>query len=156
DDPSARPKPPRERAPAKGKSDGPEAGDLPQATELKVVNKSRPPKALTELGDAPDLPRAEPTELQQRLRAAEDRFLALEGPLAAPERQALWPEMAALNAALGQGDEAGACWTHALWAEDGGTAGTLAWFLAEASAVAPRPEPGLPRGRSWASAVTLQ
>jgi hypothetical protein len=61
---------------------------------------------------------AEPTELRKRLDALESQFNAVPGPLDAPEKQALWPELAELNTALGH-DDAAVCWLHALWGPDG-------------------------------------
>src|SRR5262249_45452395 len=70
--------------------------------------------------------------------------------LDAPERLALWPDMARLSAALGHGDEAGLCWMNALWADvASGAVPAWSWFRAEASRVSP-PEV---RGRSWGAAV---
>src|SRR5262249_25458392 len=121
DDQPARPKgPPREkqrgrpgRTPREADDEGPEA--VPEAP-VKAVKKSRRHDAAE--ADFAELPRAEPSELLKQRRAAEERFLAAEGGLDAPQRQALWPELARLNAALGHGDDAGVCWLHALWASD--------------------------------------
>lgn len=57
-----------------------------------------------------------PSEWKIRLVELEKQFLALDGPLDAPERQALWPELAKANAGLGSADDqAAVCWLHALW-----------------------------------------
>jgi hypothetical protein len=101
-----------------------------------------------------ELPRAEPSVLQKQLRALEERFLDIEGPLDAPERVALWPELAGLNEALGHGEDAGLCWLSALWG--GGQSDrswAWRWFRAEAGKVTAREEKGAPRGRSWAAAA---
>jgi hypothetical protein len=56
----------------------------------------------------------EPTEARRQLAALEAEFLAVTGPLDAPERQAFWPRLAELNTGLGH-DDAAVCWLHALW-----------------------------------------
>src|SRR5439155_17768946 len=63
----------------------------------------------------PRLPAISPSEMQKQLQELEQRFLGLEGALDTPERQALWPELASLNAALGQTGDAALCWLQALW-----------------------------------------
>lgn len=72
-------------------------------------------------------------ETRQRLDALEAHFLAVAGPLDAPERQALWPELAELNTALGS-EDAIVCLLHALWS-DAPPARQWAgrWLRAEAS-----------------------
>ena len=52
-----------------------------------------------------------PSELQQRLKEVEQRFLAVAGPLDSPERQALWPELGRLNSALKHPADAALCWS---------------------------------------------
>jgi hypothetical protein len=69
---------------------------------------------------------ATPSELQVRLRQAERRFLDADGPLDAPQRQALWPELARLNTELGQTTDAAACWLNAMWEPRGAQATSLA------------------------------
>jgi hypothetical protein len=61
---------------------------------------------------------AEPSELRKKLEILESQFLAIPGPMDVPERQALWPELAELNTALGH-DDAAVCWLHALWDSNG-------------------------------------
>jgi hypothetical protein len=95
-------------------------------------------------------------ELVAQRTALEERFLAAGGGLDAPERQALWPELAALNARLGVGDDAGVCWMNALWLGDEARAArALNWFRAEAHGVPLRQEAGWPKGRTWASPAAL-
>jgi len=99
---------------------------------------------------------APPDELRQHLSDLEARFLAAEGGLDAADRQALWPELAALNARLGSGDDTGVCWMNALWLRDEAQAArALNWFRAEAQGVKVRKEAGWPNGRTWASAAAL-
>src|SRR5262249_2936538 len=78
----------------------------------------------------------EPDELRIQLEELEGRFLSVEGSLDTPERLAMWPELALLNAALEQVEESGVCWMNALWFEDNSSA-ELAWrwFRTEAVAV---------------------
>jgi hypothetical protein len=56
-----------------------------------------------------------PNELKVQLRALEDQFKSVEGPLDAPERVELWSQIARLNAALRDTAEAAICWTNAFW-----------------------------------------
>ncbi len=99
---------------------------------------------------------AEISALRGQLDALEKRFLSVEGGLDAPERTALWPEMAALNARLGNGDDAGVCWLNALWLGDRSlTARPLNWFRAEASRLDVRTENGWPKDQTWASRAAL-
>lgn len=56
-----------------------------------------------------------PSELQKELAGLEQKFVALEGSLDTPERQALWPRLAELNAGLGRSSDAAICWLHAMW-----------------------------------------
>src|SRR5262245_644446 len=58
---------------------------------------------------------APPNELKLKRTELEDRFKAIEGPLDSPERLALWPELARLNAALKDRSEAAICWSNAFW-----------------------------------------
>src|SRR5262249_3380490 len=53
--------------------------------------------------------RPKPSEARMQLDALEAKFLAVSGPLDAPERQALWPTLAQLNSALGN-EDAIVCW----------------------------------------------
>jgi hypothetical protein len=80
----------------------------------------------------PPVPRADAlAQLRQQLRDLEQRFRAVEGPADAPERLALWPDLARLSAALAQTADAALCWLAALWAgDDPGWPGE--WLAAEA------------------------
>ena len=81
----------------------------------------------------------EPSELQRRLRALEERFLAVEGDLDIAERVTLWPELAEVNAALGNHEDAGICWQNALWQQDSLPVDWCwRWFRTEAEALAAR------------------
>jgi hypothetical protein len=105
-----------------------------------VVNRSRPKQP----GPRPAVRRAavgggrtDPmVQFRQELRDLERRFREIPGPIDTPERLALWPELARLNAALGQTADAALCWLAALWsAEDFGRARD--WLAAESVAAAP-------------------
>jgi hypothetical protein len=94
--------------------------------------------------------------LREQLIAMEQQFMSVEGGLDAPERIALWPEMAALNARIGHSDDASVCWLNALWSSDSSlTARALNWFRVEASAVKVRKESGWPGDQTWASRAVL-
>jgi hypothetical protein len=93
---------------------------ISSAVPPKVVKGTAPPKE-TEV-PAPEEPVAielvPPSELLGRLRDAERRFLAVEGPLDAAERVRLWPGLGNLSAAVGEDEDAGLCWANALWHGD--------------------------------------
>lgn len=97
-------------------------------------------------------------KLQDSLDEMEDHFQSFQGGLDISERQALWPELARLNALLGNHENAGVCWLDALWAQDvPSTAWTWEWFKTEATSV-PIPttaDAGRPRGKSWVSRMSL-
>lgn len=106
--------------------------------------------------DVPVLPepaRGDLPVVPEQLRALEEQFLALGGPLDSPGRRALWPELARLNLALGHGEDAGLCWMNVLWSADEPDPRALgSWFRAEASKVPAREGPRDARKRSWAAA----
>jgi hypothetical protein len=58
------------------------------------------------------------SEWKIRREALEKQFMAVEGSLDAPERQALWPELARANSGEGAQTEAAICWLNALWDTD--------------------------------------
>jgi hypothetical protein len=92
----------------------------PDESTPSAAAKLPPIKKGKKLGPEPDdlLPEVAadpPSELQKQLQELEQRFLSLEGPGNGPERQALWPELAKLNAALGHTSDAALCWQQALW-----------------------------------------
>lgn len=63
---------------------------------------------------APAVP-VPPSELKIEREKLEKEFLAIEGSLEAPERLALWPRLANINAALENQGDAAICWLNALW-----------------------------------------
>lgn len=89
-------------------------GDEPAPeSAVQEVKKRRSSRAPDDQFAA--LVRTEPSELQLRLTELEKRFLSLEGPQVAAERQALWPSLAAINTTLGNASEAAICWLNSFW-----------------------------------------
>jgi hypothetical protein len=71
-------------------------------------------------------------QLEDRLHTLEQRFLALDGPWGAPERQTIWHELAVAYSALGRKEDAAVCWLQALWETDfPPPQWTAAWLRAE-------------------------
>src|SRR5262249_13394408 len=97
-----------------------------------TVEPAKKPKERQETQPLPELPRATPSEQKLQLEALEKQFLKLEAGLDPRERQALWPQLAQLYAALETPSDAGLCWAHALW-EDSPRAAQFAaaWVRAE-------------------------
>src|SRR5262249_9939964 len=99
-----------------------------------------------------EVPKLEPNELEQELKAVEEQFESLEGPPEIKEkaRLPLWEKLARLNTALGRGDDAGLCWMNVLWSQDPPPDAAWGWFRAEARV----PEaPGSDKRRPWAAAA---
>jgi cellulose synthase operon protein C len=90
---------------------------LGQVLPRPVVKGTAPPKP------APPKPR-EPVESLApsvavvRLREVETQFLAIDGPIDAPERLALWPQLGALASSAGLDEDAALAWGNALWVAD--------------------------------------
>ncbi|AMV24875.1 hypothetical protein VT84_10790 [Gemmata sp. SH-PL17] len=59
-----------------------------------------------------------PNEWKIKATELETQFLALEGALDAPERQAIWPELAAAYSGAKEPMDAAICWLDALWDSD--------------------------------------
>ncbi len=134
----------------KKKDDG-DGAETPSGPMVEYVDKSHRKKGEPQ-EETFTVEKVEPGVLQQQLRQLEERFTALEGGLDAPERQALWPTLANLNAALGQTEDAGVCWANALWGQDGvSEEWAWNWFRTEAAAVPMRSDK-TSRNRSWARA----
>jgi cellulose synthase operon protein C len=134
------------------KSVGGESADADATPVIQAAVKSSRPQAKEEnKTEAITADSTEPDVLREELRKLEDQFTALEGGLDARERQAMWPRLANLNAAVGAAEEAGVCWLHALWgSEIVSEEYAWKWFCAEAAAVPTRPKSGW-RNRSWAA-----
>jgi hypothetical protein len=138
-----------------GKDRGEGTGDL--GTEEPAAF-ARAPKTRTGTVPEPEadpyaaLVPAQPTEVEKRRRAMEEKFVAADGGLDNPERTALWPELAALNAALGNSEDSAICWMNVLWPDnDAPLPPAWAWFCVEASNVRAQPA----SGRAWTSRLTL-
>jgi hypothetical protein len=116
-DPAARTaaKEPSRRAP-KDKAKAEEPPVIPAQTFNVVKGSQKKKQAADQV--LQELPRVKPSELQERLRAVEKQFLEISGPLDAPERLALWPQLAQLNKALRNDSDATVCWVNALWEAD--------------------------------------
>lgn len=119
EDEKTTPKPPKGKSPSRERKSmlaeelaGDEEPPEPAPAEK---SKSMRPKEEDEFAV---LPEAKPSELQQRLSELQTQFLAADGPLDDPGRQALWPQMAELHGALDQADDAAVCWLNHLWDHD--------------------------------------
>ena len=149
-------KPPSDRMRNKKGRDGGDtaAGD---AALFEYMDRPRKPDEPAPVLDAfSALPKATPNELQIQLRAVEEKFMALPSGLDTPQRQQLWPELASLNTALGDAENAGICWINALWHLEQVPAGwKWNWFRAEAAAVPNFSERGTPHNRSWVTPILL-
>jgi hypothetical protein len=126
-----RPAPKREERPPRGRAESTRGA---AGSTRAAADSSKPAEAAgTATVPLAERSRREPDELERRLQAAEKQFLDVEGPLDAPGRLALWPQLAALYAALGKQAEAALCWVNALWQEGPGSAEVVeAWARAEA------------------------
>ncbi len=131
--------------------------DPPPAKKAKGRKDAN--KDVSGIDDSPDNPAAvaapapfrssleRPAELPaaaDQLRAAREQrerdFLAVPGPLDAPERLALWPELGRLNGRLGDLTEAAVCWANALWdTEEEPTAAAWDWLRTEDKHAHPTP-----------------
>ncbi|MFO0810391.1 MAG: hypothetical protein U0746_17340 [Gemmataceae bacterium] len=109
---AVRGKPPKPRE--KPKPAAADEAEVRPPVPPRVVRRPAPAQPLAPL-PTPAATAAAPEELERRLRETEGRFLLVDGPLDAPERQLLWPELARLNAGLRHGSEAALAWANALW-----------------------------------------
>jgi hypothetical protein len=116
--PKTRPdKPDKEPRP---RDDADEARGPKGAAQPKAAAKGKPPARPANPADflpAPEVVKP-PSEWQIRRKELEQQFLAADGGLDAPERTALWPELAAASAGMGERGEAALCWLNALWDAD--------------------------------------
>lgn len=128
---SPKPKPPADKPDGKGKGtrdDGPiqptgrggrkkAGGDADQAVVVAMPGTGGPPKP--------------PNEWKLKRDELEKQFLAVDGALDAPERVALWPQLAVANAGAGDPGEAAVCWANAAWANADPSV-LAAWAASEA------------------------
>jgi hypothetical protein len=130
--------------------------DADTVSAMKNPEKEIADDTILGVEQAVEVAQVEPDVLQEELRRLEERFLAVDGGLGVPERQALWPEMARLHAALKHAEDAGVCWMNALWTAETPTPDLAgSWFRSEASGI---PEPlrsKSGRESSWAAAAAM-
>ncbi len=126
-----KPKKPEGRDKRHGRKDGGAEVGNETAYNAAAVTKARKKEAKD--AALPELPRAAPKELEIQLHALEKRFLDVPGGLDAAERQALWPQLALLNAAVGNSSDATLCFVHALWEDSPETVQWAPTWLREES-----------------------
>jgi FtsH ternary system-associated peptide len=83
----------------------------------KAANKSKGvarPGAAAEFLAPPEEVK-KPSEWKIRRAELEKRFQEIDGGLDAPERQALWPQLAIASAGIPEEAEAAICWLNAMW-----------------------------------------
>jgi cellulose synthase operon protein C len=108
------------KPPALGKPKARKAGGAPEDAEQTRAaaaskgKKKTEPKTGEQAYAAP-VAAATASEHALKRNELEQAFLAIDGPLEAPERIELWPQLARVNAALSDYSEAALCWVHALW-----------------------------------------
>lgn len=115
-------------------------------------------EVLAEIEEFVTLKKTEPSELELRRRVLEEEFLEFDGGLDIEARQELWPELARLNAQLGNAEDGGICWMNALWhAGAYPTAWVWNWFMTEAHAFTPEEKkPSGQRRKSWTDKIIQQ
>ncbi len=151
-----KPDEPKEKRP-KGRKGRRDDGDeeIVSGPTIDYIDRTKKLEADVPEMEFAELLHIEPSVLQLQLRAAEERFLAVDGDLDAPERRQLWPELGNLHTGLKQTDDAGLCWLAALWFQDKiPLKWAQAYLQAEASAVRSRAELKLPPNRTWITGVT--
>jgi hypothetical protein len=106
-------------------------GSIPQPKSgSKSKTASKPTETTKFLPDS-EIPKPKSEWILKR-EQLEKQFLAVSGGLDAPERLALWPQLAIANAGVGQPTEAAICWVNALWETDPMPADWLGqWFQCE-------------------------
>lgn len=116
-------KPPRDPGDGgKGKRRTRVAEDAPltrQDPAKAAAKRSSDPGDRPTQAQATRLESRKPSDWEVRRKELQDEFLAHDGPLDLPERQALWPELATANVGANDRLEATLCWVNALWGRDG-------------------------------------
>lgn len=102
---------PKDRADAGRKADRVAAAKKPATKPAAPAQATPTPAAPLAVENRPR------DEWAERRAMLEAKFLDVDGPLDDPARQALWPELAAANAGVGDAAEAALCWLNALWGE---------------------------------------
>jgi len=97
-----------------------------KAPVVVVTEEVYEPEPVVSAAVGATLASAEPSELERVLASTEERYLHLDAPADAPERQVLWREMAELQSGLGRVREAGMCFSRAVWEQRGEAARAVA------------------------------
>lgn len=100
----------------------PAAKEIDRVAEAVQVFLQAATSAPEAVPPAPEVPRH---------AALERRFLAQTGPPDDPQRQALWPELAAAYQGLNNDGDAALCWLNALWETEGNDLWAWGWYRAE-------------------------
>ncbi len=110
-----RPKPDRPDREPQEKSESPAVPPRPDAAKPKPARtKAAKSDTAGHVTPAPEV--VAPNEWKLRAKALADEFLAIEGPLDAEERTALWPQLAEAYTHAGNAtSDAAVCWLNALW-----------------------------------------
>jgi hypothetical protein len=150
--PPALKSPETKRGDSEGKTGGTSSDERKKRTDPAATKKRIGTQYTDDDESFAALQKIEPSELHKRLKALEERFVSIEGGLDVAERAALWPDLAALHAIAGSGDDAAICWLNALWS-DGDSAKTRSrdWFRFEASHLPAHVEAGATQVRTWAT-----
>jgi hypothetical protein len=104
----------RESRRSKAPRSAPSAKPAAEKSQAPPSRRAGPTRPQVSVAETPAV-QATPNEIQVQLRAAEERFLEIEGPLESQDRLELWGELGRLNAALDHSAEAALCWMHRLW-----------------------------------------
>jgi hypothetical protein len=124
--------PPPEKKRGKKNERDEEAIDEPGDAKPVKGGKRKSPTGGDETDFAVPVEAIAPNEVKAKLRDLENEFLAVQGPLDAAERQALWPQLAQYNGLDGRELEAAICWTNAFWElPDVPAEGAFAWLKSE-------------------------
>lgn len=114
----------------------PRGSQPPTKTPAEIAPAPSPAESASPAtGGMPQIEIRPPSEWKIRRAELQDQFLAIEGGIDAPERQALWPRLAEANA--GSGDdadrsEAAICWLNTLWGYEELPQNSLnAWLASE-------------------------
>ncbi len=112
---------PRDDKPQKPRKGDRGADDAPAPTTgggTKTTGKSAGESTTQATAYTVEVEVKPPSEWEILRAKLEEQFHAIEGPLDAPARLALWPELAITNAGKGDHAEATLCWVNAMWESD--------------------------------------
>ncbi|VTS00045.1 hypothetical protein [Tuwongella immobilis] len=132
---SGSPKPPSGR---KSKSDSADRleGNPEVIPDAGAITARRAQQSRKSAGQDPqfnaEMVQQTPSELRLQRDDLEKQFFDIEGSLDAPERLALWPKLAKINAGLREPSDASLCWVNSFWESKQPDAEELwAWLLSE-------------------------